>query len=568
VIKKDHKKLGELLIQQGLITQEQLDDALKEKDKTGLLFGQALIHLKHTTEEIILPILAKQLGIPYVLLSDSHVDQKAIEKVPARFAVHYKLMPIRFEGQTLTVAVTDPMDVHTLDDLRLLLNYKVQPVLSGEKDILEAINRYYGVGAETIERMIGEEGAAKEPLVVESGPQDLEDLSQDASIIKFVNQILLEAYRDRATDIHIEPFQDTLRVRYRIDGLLYEAKIPPTIKQFQDAIVSRIKILANLNIAERRLPQDGRIKVKVADRELDLRVSILPTPFGESVDIRLLNSEILLDLKRVGFQKEHLKTIDHIITKPHGIIFLTGPTGSGKTTTLYTCLNVINETSKKIITIEDPIEYMMPGITQMQVLPKIDFTFANGLRSMLRHDPDVMMVGEVRDYETAEIAIRSALTGHLVFSTLHTNDAAGAITRLLDMGVEPFLISSSLEAIIAQRLVRTICPHCKKKIVLESHVLEETGVSGSEESVRAAEGAGCDQCKFTGYRGRTAIHEILLITDQIRELIVERSNATKIRQKAVEGGMRTLRDSGWDKVRQEITTLSEVIRVTQEVDMS
>ncbi|MBI2870631.1 MAG: Flp pilus assembly complex ATPase component TadA [Candidatus Omnitrophica bacterium] len=562
--KRLNVRLGDLLIEKGIITQAQLDQVLKEKEESGGFFAQALIRLGIVTEEKVLPILAEQLGIEYVRVNSLQVDRTAIEKVPARFAVYYKLMPVRFEDNLLTVAIADPLDVHTLDDLRLLINCKIRPVLASEKEILEGINKYYGVGAETIERIIDDVPLEKKPARAGFETQDLADLSEDASIIKFVNQLLLGAYNDRATDIHIEPFQDSLRARYRIDGILYETPIPPTIKQFQDAIVSRIKIMASLNIAERRLPQDGRIKVKVEGKELDLRVSVLPTPYGESVDIRLLSTDILLDLKSIGFTEEDLAVIGTVIKKPHGIVFLTGPTGSGKTTTLYAMLNSINATSKKILTIEDPIEYMLYGIIQMQVQPKIDFTFATGLRSMLRHDPDVMMVGEVRDFETAEIAIRSALTGHLVFSTLHTNDAAGAITRLLDMGVEPYLVSSSLESIIAQRLVRRICSQCKKEVILTPSVLKEMGVKEMMGIVKAAEGAGCEACKFTGYKGRTAIHEILILNEDLRDLVMERSGSNTIRLRAIEQGMRTLRESGWEKVKLGITTPSEVIRVTQQ----
>jgi len=395
--------------------------------------------------------------------------------------------------------------------------------------------------------------------------EDVDDMARDASIIKFVNQLFLQAYKDRATDVHIEPYEDEMKVRFRVDGVLYETAIPPSIKHFQSAIISRIKIMANLNIAEKRLPQDGRMRIKVAGDELDLRVSILPTPYGESVDIRLLSTDIRFGLENLGLLKKDLELMTEMIKKPHGIIFVTGPTGSGKTTTLYACLSRINAAEKKIITIEDPIEYQMKGITQIQVLPKIGLTFAQGLRSMLRHDPDIMMVGEVRDFETAEITIRVALTGHLVFSTLHTNDAAGGITRLLDMGIEPYLVASSVECFVAQRLVRLICPKCKRKVKPSKEILKELGVEKVADlsNVTFYEGSGCDECKQTGYKGRTAIYEILVVDNDIRNLIMGRKSADKIKERALEKGMRTLRQDGWEKIKMGLTTPSEVIRVTE-----
>ena len=383
---------------------------------------------------------------------------------------------------------------------------------------------------------------------------------------------MLEAYHDRATDIHVEPYQDSLKIRYRIDGILYDANIPPNIRHFQASIVSRIKIMAHLNIAERRLPQDGRIKVKIGDEELDLRVSILPTPFGESVCIRLLSgANTFFGLEKLGLDPASLSGLKHLIAKPHGVILLTGPTGSGKTTTLYAFLTELNKAEKKIITIEDPIEYQIPGITQIQVHPKIDLSFSRGLRSMLRHDPDIMMVGEIRDFETAEITIRVALTGHLVFSTLHTNDAAGAVARLVDMGVESYLVASSVECIIAQRLVRTLCPHCKtltappvdfqKEIAALAQALNQKG------PLRVGQPKACNRCKQTGYFGRTAIHEILVVDDDVRSLIVQRVPANTIREKAIAKGMRTLRQDGWRKALAGETSIDEVLRVTQESEI-
>jgi type II secretory ATPase GspE/PulE/Tfp pilus assembly ATPase PilB-like protein len=392
----------------------------------------------------------------------------------------------------------------------------------------------------------------------------MEDLVEDASIIKFVNQIFVQAVKDRVTDIHIEPYEDELKLRYRIDGMLHDIPVPAGIKYFQAAIVSRIKIMANLDIAEKRLPQDGRIKIRVAAEELDLRVSILPTQYGESVDIRLLSGNMLYSLENLGLFPSDLDILEGLIKKPHGIIFVTGPTGSGKTTTLYACLSKINTKDKKIITIEDPIEYQLKGVTQIQVHPRIGLSFAAGLRSMLRHDPDIMMVGEVRDFETAEITIRVALTGHLVFSTLHTNDAAGGVTRLLDMGVEPFLAASSVECFIAQRLVRIVCPKCRIEKKPDKEALKEFGVGNSGSKVVVYEGKGCEACKFTGYKGRTAIYEFLPMNEDIRDLVLRRASSDQIKNKALELGMHTLRMDGWEKIKKGLTTVNEVIRVTKE----
>jgi len=560
----NEKLLGRLLVKRGLITVEQLDEALKEQRKTGGFIGNVLVKLGHVTQEDMLSVLAEQLGVEYVSLKEKTIAPEVIAKVPAKFASHYKLIPVDMQGGILTIAVTNPLDVHTMDDIKLLLGHDTKPVLSSEEEIIEAIRKYYGLGADTLERMMTGAESRAEINIESSKTEDIEDMAQDASIIKFVNQIFLQAYKERATDIHIEPYEDELKIRYRIDGVLYETTIPPSIKHFQSAIISRIKIMANLNIAEKRLPQDGRIRIKVASDELDLRVSILPTPFGESVNIRLLSTSLRFDLKGLGLLKKDLALMAEMINRPHGIIFVTGPTGSGKTTTLYACLNKINSKEKKIITIEDPIEYQIKGVTQIQVQPQIGLSFAQGLRSMLRHDPDIMMVGEVRDFETAEITIRVALTGHLVFSTIHTNDAAGGVTRLLDMGIEPYLAASSVECFVAQRLVRLICPSCKREVKPSKEVLRELGVgkAGSAE-VKFYEGSGCEECKHTGYKGRTAIYEMLVVDSEIRNQIMSRKSADAIKEKAVKHGMRTLRQDGWEKIKMGLTTPSEVLRVTE-----
>jgi type II secretion system protein E len=506
--------------------------------------------------------LGAALDIPVVKIDPSAIDPALIKEIPAKLVTHYSFMPLELKDRVLTLAVNDPLNTFALDEIKLFTGFSVRPVLSAHKDIIEAIRNFYGLGADTIEAMEKESSDGLEVLTPES-KLDIRDESIDPSVIKFINQVLSDAIRQRATDIHFEPFEDQLRIRYRIDGVLYEVACPPGIKNFQSSIASRIKVMANLDIAEKRRPQDGRVDIKMEGEMYDLRVSIMPTPFGESIGIRLLpRSSPVIGLESLGLPPNHLKALEEMIARPFGIILVTGPTGSGKTTTLYSCLSKINSAERKILTIEDPIEYQLKGITQMQVEPKIDFTFANALRSMLRHDPDVMMVGEVRDTETAELAVRTSLTGHLVFSTLHTNDAAGGITRLLDMGIDSFLVSSSILLIIAQRLVRLICPKCKEKFTPSPDILRQLGAEAAQGTLY--HGKGCEACRFTGYQGRTGIFELLLITDEVRELILKKVPSHQIKQKAVSQGMRTLRESGWDKIRAGLTTVEEVVRVTQE----
>jgi len=562
VMRKSDLRLGEMLVEEKTITQEQLNEALREQKKTQELIGEVLIRLGYATEESVLIALSDKLGVAYFKIKDIDIPPEIIEKVPAKFACYYKIIPIKIENHILTLAVTNPLDLAILDDIKLVLKYDIDPVMAGERDILEAIKKYYGVGAETVEKIIGQSEAKDEgPTQIEAAT-DTEDMADDASIIKFVNQVMQQAVSERATDIHIEPFEGELRIRYRVDGVLFNASIPPSIKYLHSAIVSRVKIMSALNIAERRLPQDGRIKLKVKDQDLDMRVSTVPTSYGESVHVRILSANVLMGLEKLGLLEDDLDIIADIIQKPHGILFVTGPTGSGKTTTLYACLSKINDASKNIITIEDPIEYQLHGITQIQVSPKIGLSFANGLRAMLRHDPDIMMVGEVRDLETAEIAIRVALTGHFVFSTLHTNDAIGAVTRLLDMGIEPYLVSSSIEATLAQRLVRVICDKCKKEYTPDKELLDDLKLS-PDKKMTFYEGEGCPACKFTGFKGRTAIYEIIVMSDQIRDLVLRRASVAEIKEVAVKNGMRTLFDDGMKKVQMGITTIKEVLRVTE-----
>lgn len=554
--------LGQLLVDKGYISPEQLTIALRRQQETGEMLGITLMELGYIDEEaIFLPLLAGQMGVEYITLKEMRIPAEAINKIPAKFAIHYKIIPVDFKDDVLTIASIKPLDVHTCDELGVVVKERIHANLSSEKDILEAIRQYYGVGAETIEQMMDDVPPAEQ---LQEGIDVIDDLDSEASISKFLNQIFLEAYRDRATDIHIEPFEDSLQIRYRIDGILYDAKVPSTIVHFKDSIISRIKILASLDIAEKRVPQDGRFKVRMKDIDLDLRVSFLPTPYGESCVLRILNTTRLYKLQELGLTPEELRITQSMIAKPHGIVFLTGPTGSGKTTTLYSCLTCVNTEENKIITIEDPIEYQLKGITQIQINPPVGLTFAAGLRSMLRHDPDIMMVGEVRDKETADIAIQVALTGHLIFSTLHTNDAAGGAARLLDMGVDPYLITSTVECFIAQRLIRVLCGKCKIPVKATLEMVRDFGeIKLSAEQI-IYEGKGCESCNQTGYMGRTSIYEFLIMNNAIRELIMQRAAGNKIKDEAVKHGMKTLRLAGWEKIKNGLTSIAEVIRVTQE----
>ncbi|RLG33832.1 type II secretion system protein GspE [Methanosarcinales archaeon] len=551
-------KIGDILIQKGLLTKEQLEAALKESQRTGEVLGKVLIRLGLITQDDLLKVLAEQLGLPfYSTLKDITIPEEVIKAIPAKFVWHYKFMPLSIKGRVLTIAISDPLAVWPMEDLRLHLGYEVERVLVPEEEILKAIRKYYGVGAETVEEILAKEAPQQERKVETQVIEDLEKAAGEASVIRLVNQILSEAVSSRATDIHIEPYRDKVQVRYRIDGVLYQMKVPQEIKYLHQAIVSRIKILANLNVIERRLPQDGRAIVKIQEKPVDLRVSIIPSLYGENVVIRILPQRLLFNLEELGFLPDDLEKVESLMKRPHGIIFLTGPTGSGKTTTLYACLSRLNKESVKIITIEDPIEYELEGITQFQVNPQIGFTFANALRSILRHDPDIMMVGEVRDLETAELAIRTALTGHLIFSTLHTNDAPSGAARLLDIGIEPYLVASSVNAFISQRLVRVICPECKEERKDADVLLPDF------KEFKVYKGKGCESCKFIGYRGRTAIYEILMIDDDLRQAILKKCSAKEIKAQARKKGFRTLWEAGIEKVKMGITTPEEVMRVTE-----
>jgi type II secretory ATPase GspE/PulE/Tfp pilus assembly ATPase PilB-like protein len=554
--------LGELLVEWELVSQEELDQALAEQRRTGEFLGTILIRLGLVTQEQLLPALAEQVGMPYVRLPDLRPEPAALATVSPEVASHYRLLPLRLTpAGSLEVAIADPFDIQTLDELRVLVAHPLRPVLASARDIREAIERAYGLGAQAVAR----QKAAGEPPPAPAAPAgavEVESPESAASVLAVVNRLLAQALRERATDIHLEPFAGTLRIRQRIDGVMYELPVPPDLGTLQAAMVSRIKVMANLDIAEKRLPQDGRIRARVEGQELDLRVSILPTAFGEAVEIRLLSPERLISLPQLGLEPAQLTLLDTLLRKPHGILFVTGPTGSGKTTTLYACLTQLNQPAVKILTIEDPIEYQLPGITQLQVHPKIGFSFAQGLRSMLRHDPDIMMVGEVRDPETAEITIRSALTGHLVFSTLHTNDAPGGVTRLVDMGVEPYLLASSVLGFIAQRLVRLCCPACTTPRPTPPGLAVDFNLPTLPPTLPL--GTGCPACKGTGYQGRTAIYEFLPLTAALEPLILRRASAPELAAAAAQqpGGFLRLRQAGWQKVLAGLTTPEEVLRVT------
>ncbi len=505
-------------------------------------------------------------GLPETVKVEKEIDESLNLRISPGYMEEHRFVPLRMKNGSLLVAFADPNDLYTIDDLKTLLNLEIEPVASTADEILEAIKKYHGEGVETIEKMVKDMSEEDLALVEErgNGIQDLRDLASQAPVIKLVNLIIMEALKRRASDIHLEAMEDQLRVRYRIDGILHDISSPA--KRFQAAIISRLKIMAELNIAERRLAQDGRMRMRIKNKDIDFRVSTVPTLHGESVVLRILDkSSIMMSLEDLGFSESMYAGFKGLIVRPHGIILVTGPTGSGKTTTLYAVLDKINSQEKKIITLEDPVEYQLTGINQIPIKPKIGFTFATGLRSIVRQDPDVIMIGEMRDLETAEIAIHSALTGHLVLSTIHTNDAPGGVTRMVDMGVEGYLVSSAVEGIMAQRLVRRICPSCKEEEKPGKGILEELRLepeSGGEASLY--HGKGCDECDFTGYRGRVGIFELLIMNDKLRRLILESRSLTELKEEAVRSGMTTLRSDGWRKALAGETTVEEVLRVTQE----
>ena len=561
--------LTEILLGTTSLTPEQLTRAEELSAQRGLRLEEVLVQQRFLGEEALLQAQGQQLGLPYWKeLPESEFDVALMAQIPLQFARQHKLVPVRKQDGVVLVAMSQALDLQPLDDVSVLLKAPVEPILSPEREVIGALNRLYETGARTAAKVIEDLDAQALGRLAQDleGPQDILDHDAEAPIIQLVNLILSQAVRDRASDIHIEPFERSLKVRYRIDGILHEVLSPP--KALQPRITSRLKVMADLNIAETRLPQDGRIGIRVRNREIDIRVSVVPTAFGERLVLRLLDkSGALLTLEDIGFEPELFPMYTRMIRRSHGIILVTGPTGSGKSTTLYATLLRLNSAELNIITVEDPIEYQLNGVGQIQVNPKIDLTFANGLRSILRQDPDIIMVGEIRDRDTAEIAIQASLTGHLVFSTLHTNDAASAVTRLIDMGVEPFLIASSVLAMMAQRLVRLICPACREPFTPDPETLTELGLTQAEVAQHGGQffhGRGCEACRHTGYRGRTGIYEMMVIDDPIRNLIMQRENANMIKTIAVQRSMRTLLQAGARKVLAGRTTAEEVLRVTQE----
>jgi general secretion pathway protein E len=554
--------LGEILVAEGLTSPDAVERALARQRTTGELIGQALVALGVVTQDEVLRAVATQQDLPYLSRDEMPSALPVLKNLSAKYLRTYAVCPVSVEGGLLTVATSDPRNPMVLDDLRQTTGLSVKLVISSPEAITEAIDRTYdGANASALQRIV--EGMDEDRGG--EGDEDvshLRDMAFEAPVVRLVNLLVENAITAEASDIHIEPFEDTLRIRYRIDGILYDQEAPP--RRLQAAVTSRIKIMAEMNIAERRLPQDGRIRVNLHGMRVDIRVSTMPTVHGESIVMRLLQrSSVFLPLDRLGFPADTLKRFESLIKRPHGIILVTGPTGSGKTTTLYGALDKINSPDRKIITIEDPVEYQLKGVNQIPVKPKIGLTFATGLRHIVRQDPDVILVGEVRDLETAEIAIQASLTGHLVFSTLHTNDAPAAITRLQDMGVEPYLVASVLEAVLAQRLVRRICPACRVQDTPSAADLDALGVT-APPGTRLFRGKGCEECRGTGYRGRMGIYELFPITEDARSLMLRRAASRDIRQYAISAGMVTLRMDGWRRACEGLTTVEEILRVTQE----
>ncbi len=560
-----NNRLETILTETGVLTREQILDVLQRNAGAAKPIPEIVVDQGYAKEDPFIRALAGVLKVPFIRLNDRKITPDILEKMPTKAIFQYNVIPLEMDNGALRVATCDPFNPGMMDALRMATGLKVRLSLSTSGDISTAAKKFYGVGADTFDRMM-QDNRIEMPGEDEL-KQDLSDLDSEASVVKFVNQIIWEAHKDRATDIHLEPMEMDLRIRYRIDGVLHPIPVPPQLKRFQASIISRIKVMSNMDIAEKRLPQDGRISLRIQGAEIDVRVSTMPTVYGESVSLRLLmRSSGMMGMDRLGLAPEDEKVLVKLINKPHGILLNTGPTGSGKSTSLYAWLHTINTTDLRILTIEDPIEYEMPGVNQIHVRAEIGMTFAVGLRHILRQDPDVIMVGEIRDKETAEIASRAALTGHLVFSTLHTNDAAGAVSRLIDMGIEPFLVASSIEGLVAQRLVRRLCPACRRPWKVDETFLasEEFPMDRLKEgTIYEANPEGCEDCRGTGFKGRTGIYEIIVVDDNIRPLIVQRSSSNIIKQEALRHGMRTLRDDGWTKVLAGITTFEEVIRAAE-----
>lgn len=568
-------KLGEMLVQAKLISRDQLEEAVAVQDDHGGRIGYTLIKLGYVEEDTITQFLSQQYGVPAINLSVFDIEGEIIKLIPSDVAQKYQVLPVSRQGATLTLAMTDPSNVFAMDDIKFMTGYNIEPVVASELAIRDAIDRYYGsTTALELKKVMDDidlEDQDDSTLEViededEIDADILETSSEDAPVVKLVNIILTDAVRKGASDIHVEPYEREFRIRYRIDGVLHEQMAPPM--KMKDAIISRIKILSKLDISEKRLPQDGRIKLKMnldgRRKELDYRVSVLPTLYGEKVVLRLLDSDnLMLDMTRLGFEAESLAKFQTAINRPWGMVLVTGPTGSGKTNTLYSSIQQLNKPTTNIMTAEDPVEFNMSGINQVQMKEQIGLNFAAALRSFLRQDPNIILVGEIRDFETAEIAIKASLTGHLVLSTLHTNDAPSTINRLMNMGIEPFLVATSVHLICAQRLVRRVCKDCKQVVSVPLQALVDIGFTEDEaKDLEINEGSGCPTCNQTGFKGRVGLYEVMEITDPVRELILTGANAVELREQALEDGMISLRRSGLHKIKEGITTIEEVVKET------
>ncbi|MFH1683817.1 MAG: ATPase, T2SS/T4P/T4SS family [Candidatus Margulisiibacteriota bacterium] len=550
------KSLRESLIKSGLLSEEQIKTAIEEGRKSGTTLIKSILKRNLVEEKALIAFLEKEMDIPRVDLATYLIDKKVLGLVPYATARKYKVMPLFKVGDVLTIATIDPFDILAFDEIRAKSKCDVEPMVADTKGIASALNQSYGVSG-SVEDLIKNIG----PMEGVAPPIPTGVPAEDAPIVKLVNLLILRAANERASDIHIEPTETEVRVRYRVDGLMHDVSKAPAL--LHSSIITRIKVLARMDIAESRIPQDGRFELKTEEKDIDIRVSSYPTIYGECIVMRLLDkSSVMYGLRDLGFSEENLKKFEEVIKRPYGIVLVTGPTGSGKTTTLYATLSQIMNPQTNFMTVEDPVEYELAGVRQSQINPKAGLEFANALRSILRQDPDVILVGEIRDLETARVAIQAAMTGHVVFSTLHTNDAAGTLTRLLDMGIEPFLASSSVAAAIAQRLIRTICPRCKVAFTPQKEILQKIGLD-PDKGHKFYQGKGCKSCKNSGYKGRTGIFEILVVNKEIRELIIKKTSSDEIKQAAIAAGMKTLREDGMQKVAEGITTLDEVLRVTQ-----
>jgi general secretion pathway protein E/type IV pilus assembly protein PilB len=555
---------GEILVRRGLLTDEQLQQSRRAEGPSVISNAVLLGFIK---EREALRAVAEEVGLEYVDLRDIEVDLKAVEGFPQRLIYRQSLFPIRRENGTLVVATSEPLDLYPLDEASAATGLSIVPVIAERAEIARLVKKHLGVGSETVEGLLAAAGDEEELQLLESIESDgseLSEMAQEASVVRLVNEILLEAIDTRASDVHIESQANGLVIRYRIDGMLHPQPVPPEINRFQAAIISRLKIMARMNIAEKRLPQDGRIKLRVHGREVDIRLSVIPMIHGEGLVMRILDKgSMVFDLQGLGMSPDCYRIYRELINLPHGIILVTGPTGSGKTTTLYSSLLEINSPDNKIITTEDPVEYQLAGINQIQVHPKIGLTFAASLRAILRHDPDIVLVGEIRDLETAENAIQASLTGHLVFSTLHTNDAASAYPRLVDMGVEPFLVASTVEAVMAQRLLRRLCPHCKQSYEPSRDELPKDFPWDDLDGKPLYRSVGCRECRNFGYSGRLGIYELLVTNEDVRQLAHDRASSWEIRKAGLKAGMRTLRHDAWLKTLAGVTSVDEVVRITK-----